>query len=271
MIYSNNKANNKGFSLLEASIALMVLVILMVTTVNVVKSTRDYDHLLDNDVYMKEVRSALMMFVRVNSFLPCPDSNGDGKENRQGAPSFECSTDQGKIPYLDLGVAETDAWGQPLLYAVNAQADTPFSPTALQASARYFDNRNPPAFSFDTFPLGRTSSGNDNRGIGNYRVCGEITSLSHGCTNSTSSDEILEFSAIAVVVSFGQNGAAAWHAFNSKNRGELSDAEFENVDDDQQFWKASGSRQEGQAFDDQLFWILGGDVKYAIISSGGQL
>ncbi len=263
----NNKANNKGFSLLELSVALVVLVILMVTTVNIVKSTREYDHLLNNDVYMNEVRSALMMFVRVNSFLPCPDSNGDGKEDRQGGSNFECTTAQGKIPYLDLGVAATDVWGQPLLYAVNAEADSSghLGFADDKASARYFDRRNPPAFSLDTYPL-------EKDGRKNYRVCGEITSLNTGCSSTgTENDEMLEFAAIAVVVSFGENGAAAWHAFDSKNRGGLDDAEFENVDGDQQFWKGSGSRREGQTFDDQLFWILGGDVKYAIISSGGQL
>lgn len=263
---------NKGFSLLEITIALMVLVVLMVATVSVTKNTREYDHLLENEAYMSEVRSALIMFVKVNGFLPCPDDNGDGKESRENTSNFACTTDQGKIPHLDLGVSATDAWGQPLLYAVNAQADSSgtFGFPIPQASARYFNNQNAPTFSFDTLPLGRDANANANRGVGNYRVCGDTLSLTSTCTSGSASDDLVELAAIAVVVSFGKNGAATWSAFGSPDSG-WSAAEAENMDDDLNFWKASGSEREGQKFDDQLFWILGGDVKYAIISSGGQL
>jgi hypothetical protein len=84
----------------------------------------------------------------------------------------------------------------------------------------------------------------------------------------------LEENAIAVIVSFGENGSATWNAINTGATGAsigLDAAEAENMDGDQDFWQAVGSQREGKKFDDKLFWLQGSDVKYAIISSGGTL
>jgi len=254
----------KGFSLLELVIALTIFVVLMIATVNVVKTLREYDHLLENERYMTSVKGAFMTFVKVNQFLPCPDTDADadGKENREGAPNFECTSEEGKVPFLDLGVPAVDAWNQPLFYAINNEADSSVGIVKPLASARYFNRALAPAFTLNTWPIGESGS------VGNYRICGEEAA---SCSSSTTADGLLEAAAIAVVVSFGENGAVTWSAINSGTNIGLDDAEAENMDGDQNYWQAIGSLREGKAFDDQLFWLLGDDLKYAIMSSGGTL
>ena len=267
---SSKPLSQKGFSLLEVVIALMIFIILMVVSVDVLKNTREYDHLLENQHYMNEVKNAFITFVKVNGFLPCPDTDGDGKENREGAPDFECTFARGTIPFLELGVPATDVWHQPLLYAVNERTDTSgvLEITNPLESASYFNNQSAPVFDWNTLPIGVIPDG------GNYRICGELTNMTAGCSSATSNAELLEASAIAVVLSFGENGNVTWNAINTNASGAsigLDEAEIENMDGDQDYWKAVGSQREGQKFDDSLFWLLGTDIKYAIVSSGGTL
>ncbi|MCF6254279.1 MAG: prepilin-type N-terminal cleavage/methylation domain-containing protein [Thiomicrorhabdus sp.] len=255
----------KGFSLLELVIAMAVLAALAVVTVNVVKNQQEYSHAIQNEQYMQQVQSAFMTFVKTNGFLPCPDTTGDGKENRATTSPFECTLARGRIPFLELGVARTDAWQQPLFYAVNTKADSSglLEIADPNKAASYFNNQGAPIFGFRTPPVGKVG------GTGNYRICSEFTDIATGCPGSSTS--LIEEFAIAVIVSFGQNGAATWNEINTGTSAGLDAAEAENIDNDQNFWLAEGSQRAGRAFDDQLFWILAGDVKYGITSTGGHL
>lgn len=63
-------------------------------------------------------------------YLPCPDTDSppDGKENRTVAGG--CTGPDGLLPWVDLGIAPEDAWGNRLGYAVISQfadASTGFS------------------------------------------------------------------------------------------------------------------------------------------------
>jgi hypothetical protein len=208
-----------------------------------------------------------MTFVKTNGFLPCPDTSGDGKENRVLVAPFACIDEVGLLPFLDLGLPSEDAWGQPFLYAVNTRADSSgvLSIADSTASASYFNNQNSPDpfFNIRTRPFG-----NGDNGAGNYSICGEETAST--LTTCLAAD-LIESAAIAVVVSFGQNGAATWVELGGGASAGLDNAESENMDNDQRFWKATGSERNGARFDDQLIWITAWDMKSAIISSGGNL
>lgn len=49
--------------------------------------------------------------------LPCPDTDGDGMENRTGTA---CASVEGDLPWVDLGVAENDSWGNHYRYRVSS-------------------------------------------------------------------------------------------------------------------------------------------------------
>lgn len=51
-------------------------------------------------------------------YLPCPDTDNDGKEDREG--SGACTAPAGLFPWVTLGTARQDAWGNRIRYAVAA-------------------------------------------------------------------------------------------------------------------------------------------------------
>ena len=49
-------------------------------------------------------------------YLPCPDTNNDGREDRTGSA---CNSQTGLFPWVDLATAAQDAWGNRLSYTVD--------------------------------------------------------------------------------------------------------------------------------------------------------
>ena len=253
---------SKGFTLLEVSIALAIVAFLSYTITLGVKATRDFDRYAENKQLLDNVRTSLLTFAQSNGYLPCPDSDTtpDGVENRTGNV---CNDKNGFLPYQMLGIDPNDAWDQPLYYTINERADVSGTQQIdLPAeSASFFNNTAAPVFNTLTKPVGLTS------GAGNISVCGEDVTAS--CTSSTADADVIELKAIAVVVSFGKNGADTWAKVASGPTAValLDAAEEENADDDNFFWQAIGSNVTGQEFDDQLVWLTGYDVKYALLRS----
>ena len=253
----SKKPFNQGFSLLEIIIALAIIGFLSFGVAKTIETTRDFDKYQENKTYLDSVHNAFLTYVQVNGFLPCPDTDGNGLENRAVVAPFNCIAPNGNVPYQELGIAEFDVWGQPLFYAVNRQANNPVAIVDNAQSASYFNNQAVPLpfFTLNTPPTAVANTpalGN----AGNYVICAESEQVT--CHATTNVLNTLEQDAIAVVISFGKNG-----------RNAVSPTEIENVDNDDFFWQASGSNVDHQAFDDQLFWLTGYDVKYAVIKSGG--
>ncbi|NPA72521.1 MAG: type II secretion system protein [Gammaproteobacteria bacterium] len=263
------KSTMRGFTLLELTIGLVILSFLAYSILQGVQSTRDYNHYVDNKHYMAKVKKSLITFVQSNGFLPCPDSDTtpDGVENRTAGV---CTSKSGFLPFQMLGLKSEDAWGNPLWYAINERADVSGTvDIGLAAeSAAYFNNGvtplngtvNPctatggtPCFNTLTKPFGVTT------GSGNLTICGENTATS--CSSSTSDANKIELRAIAVVLSLGANGAQTLAGTT------LDTAESENFDNDRYFWVASGSNVSGSFYDDQLIWLTGYDLKYAMLRS----
>ena len=80
---------------------------------------------------LNEIREVIYGYVLQNRYLPCPDCRdntgncaavtaNDGQEDTiNGAgTSLDCATEVGNLPWSDLGVQETDAWGQRFTYRV---------------------------------------------------------------------------------------------------------------------------------------------------------
>lgn len=65
--------------------------------------------------------NALEYYLIRTAHLPCPDTSGDGYENRH--VSGRCSKNYGQLPYLSLnGIGAADAFGFPIYYAVHRYA-----------------------------------------------------------------------------------------------------------------------------------------------------
>lgn len=118
----------RGFTLVELAIVLAVmgfLVASLLTPLGVQKDVRDYAKTRSD---LAEYKAALIGYAlsQTPPFLPCPDINGDGiEDNRNGAgncindASVEISS--GNIPWVTLGLSQTDSWNNTYLYSVTPE------------------------------------------------------------------------------------------------------------------------------------------------------
>jgi prepilin-type N-terminal cleavage/methylation domain-containing protein len=107
----------RGFTLLEIAIVLLIVGLLLGGLLPVISGQIDQQRRNETKKYMDEVRDALLGYAisTANKRLPCPDTNGDGLAE---ATCLTTAQQIGTLPYKDLGVADKDAYGSVLVYAV---------------------------------------------------------------------------------------------------------------------------------------------------------
>lgn len=114
---------NRGFTLIEVAIVLVIVGFLLAGVLGSLSAQKEVLKLKEDRVTVKQVEEALLSFAMVNGYLPCPDTDNDGVENRDA--NNYCSGVQGTIPFLELqNVGRQDAYGNGFLYAVNTNANT---------------------------------------------------------------------------------------------------------------------------------------------------
>ncbi|MDD2914080.1 MAG: type II secretion system protein [Gallionella sp.] len=167
-----------GFTLVEMSIVLAVMALLLGGLLPVISGQIEQQRRTETRKYMDEVREALLGYAIAHKHLPCPDSNDDG------TAELTCSTASsaiGTLPYADLGVADKDAYGKVLDYAVTIE---------FANSAAYFTLLT----------------------AGGVRVCtAAATPTTNPCTANLTSK------AAAIIVSPGANWATATSADETEN------------------------------------------------------
>jgi len=222
-----------GFTLIELAVVLFVVALLLggllaPLAVRVEQNARN-----DTERALEEIREALYGYAVVNGRLPCPDcvdgtggcgavpgaQRNDGIEDRTGAPA-SCAADAGgfatgNLPWVDLGVAQRDAWDRFFAYGVTA------------------------AFADDVDGTG--CSGSPRAGV-SFELCsnGNGTILS-----AAGALPALVTGTPAIVISYGANGGAA----------PVSVHEQENQDGDGTAVLKIFSREGAEEFDDLLTWL----------------
>lgn len=124
--------NDRGFTLIELSVVLFIITLLFagaLTPLTQQLAERQNTHTKRG---LEAIKSALIGYAlshRDDSghpYLPCPDLRqsgadgdiaNDGQEDRRRDGS--CLASSGNIPWISLGVPETDAWGNRYTYAVS--------------------------------------------------------------------------------------------------------------------------------------------------------
>jgi prepilin-type N-terminal cleavage/methylation domain-containing protein len=115
-----------GFTLIELAIVLVIITILIGGLAMPLSAQIQARRIAETRKTMEEAREAIIGYAMThpadtvgNRYLPCPDTDGDGRENRDPVTK-RCGAPNGLslLPWVDLGTAQQDAWGNRLRYAV---------------------------------------------------------------------------------------------------------------------------------------------------------
>lgn len=114
-------AKNKGFTLVELAIVLVIVGLLLAAFLTPLRAQLSLKNNTETRTSLSDAKEALLGFALSHSavdgkpYLPCPDTDGDGAENRS---VNLCTNLVGGLPYKDLGLVSTDAWNHKYIYRV---------------------------------------------------------------------------------------------------------------------------------------------------------
>lgn len=232
-----------GFSLVELAIVLAIMGVLMAGAFTGLSIQRAHAKYESSSQRLNQVKDALMSFVLINRYLPCPDTNGNGYENRSGN---QCASDSGRIPYLILGLSKVevaDSWGNAIRYQTNQKSEV----ACALSEASYFCNSSPPRFTLTTPPVEGSPLAH------HLRVCNQAAAV---CNGATSGQAIEADKQTAVLIAYNQNGRKTW-----AQCGQASPYERENCDGDAFFTHRPLNTQDDRFYDDQIVPISAYEIK----------
>lgn len=248
---TKNNSFLKGFSLIEMAVVLGIAGVLAVGSISMLSEQNRQVKWQEGDVRLDLVKASLINFAKLNKFLPCPDVNNDGLEDR--ALGGVCQSTQGDVPFntIDITLASVqDSWGNNLTYKVTDGAGDAVSiANCPEETACFFNNAAPPQFDLTTLPvMGETVANNMNGSTAggvarNLRVCNDLP-----CSMATAPENIVGDALVAVII-----------AHNDDHGGNLGPAEQLNIDNSPFFVKALYS--ENPNYDDLLITISGNELK----------
>ncbi len=107
----------KGFTLIEMAIVLIIIGIVISAMVTVLPSLIASAKARKTKAILEKIDYSVRGYIGATHHLPCPDTDNDGWENRNdnaltGNPSDDtCASYVGRLPFLTLGMADgNDAW-----------------------------------------------------------------------------------------------------------------------------------------------------------------
>ena len=214
------RAVMSGFSLLEMALALVILSLMMgwlMTPLRVQHALQKYQQ---TEQWLYTAQQALLGHAIIYHYLPCPDTDQppDGWENVSANQS--CAGDEGVLPWLQLGLVATDAWGRFLRY----RADSTFTHHAQWFSVSAAENAS------------------------NIQVVGDAGALISAPSRPA-----------AIILSHGENGlggiqsVSGGHAFVMAAPVHVD--EQENADGDLVFVDKAQQQAGGAVFDDRLVML----------------
>ena len=231
-----------GFTLIELAIVLFILTLMLSSLLIPLATQVDQRNISDTQKNLDEIRDTLTGYAASHTppHLPCPDvTSGAGANDGQedfNAATGACTAQEGNIPWVTLGVAPSDSWGNRIHYSVSAS----------------FSNRAPAA----TMNLSS---------IGTLTVCAAAA----GCSAATA----IAINVPAVILAYGKNGRGAINgATNTQNSAPSSADEVENTNGDSKFVSRSQTDVGSSAgeFDD-IVVRLSGNVLFNRLVAAGKL
>lgn len=109
--------NADGFSLIELAIVLLIVGLLLGGLLGPISTRVEQEERQQTQKQLEDIKEALFGFALTNGRLPCP-ADPIVATGSVGAGTEKCSITSGVLPWVDLGVPETDAWGRRFTYHV---------------------------------------------------------------------------------------------------------------------------------------------------------
>ena len=134
----------RGFTLVELAVVLVIVSLLAGGLMMSIGAQVDQRSRNETQQTLQDARDALLGYAASHSaadgkpYLPCPDTDGDGLENRTAGA---CAGTDGSLPWSTLGVGAQDGWGNRFRYHVQpafARSDVGFA-LGTTASLRICD------------------------------------------------------------------------------------------------------------------------------------
>jgi len=114
---------SRGFTLTEMAVVLVIVALLIGGMILPLSAQQDLRYVAETQKQLADISEALYGYAASHAasdgrpYLPCPDTDGNGTENRTGTA---CTNQEGTLPWADLGMARQDAWGNVFRYRVAA-------------------------------------------------------------------------------------------------------------------------------------------------------
>jgi prepilin-type N-terminal cleavage/methylation domain-containing protein len=227
----------RGFTLIEMAIVLVIVTILIGGLAMPLSAQIQARRIAETRQILQEAREAVLGYAMTHlatapgkRYLPCPDTTGDGREDRNLATQA-CTQAYGWLPWVTLGTASQDAWGNRLLYAV-------ISPFADKATG----------FSTSTAL------------VNPLQICS-----THTCASPDVAQNI-----VFVLISHGPNGWGAINVNGSSLAAPSGPDELENKDADLVYISRSPTKPDATSgeFDDLTLWMSGDLLKAKVCPPG---
>lgn len=253
----NSPHSQRGFSLVEMSVVILIMGLLLGGLMMPLSMQRENARLREATDKLTSVREAVQGFALVNGVLPCPATPGsDGLAIPAGGG---CAVQHGFIPATTLGLNGQrnddnlllDPWGSPIRYSV----------TASDANT---DGR------WDFVTVGEMRSVSMPLLTPDLVICS--TAAGSSATACAGANETLSQAATAVIYSLGKDWATFGSADQLENVGAnlgggASGATY-RVASDRVFVDRGRSDLAGTEFDDLLLWIPPAQLYGRLVETG---
>lgn len=209
-----------GFSLLEMALVLLIVSALAGALFVPLRVYREQQARAQTQALLQEAKQALIGHALALHYLPCPDTDAipDGWENLTGSQA--CVSSEGVLPWRQLELPATDAWGRFLRYRVDS------------------------SFSHHSSWFGISQAEN----ASNIQVQNEAGAVSSNASRP-----------VAVVLSHGQNGWGGVQSLSagrvSAMGAPIHASEQENVDADNLFIDLAQQQTAAGNYDDMLVML----------------